>query len=228
MGERHLFSARQSQMLTPPIGISLWLVPNEEDSERIRLVMQNRPTAPTNSPSSFPTLHPHITLATTSDAGALRAALPPNQPAVPVRFKSVDVGNKYFMSVYVAVHSPDGSPLETLRAHLRIALGDAVVPPLPHLSLYYIDEEDRDARVRTLRELHAHSRVIGTLAEDSRSVTAANNDGTVGLGCHTGREPNESGSSDVLRQIEGEEIWLVRCEGPVEGWEVLEKFPLRG
>lgn len=187
--------------------------------------MQHRPTAPTRSPSSFATFHPHVTLATASDAAALRAALPPNLPAIPVPFKSVEVGEKYFMSVYVAVHSPDGSPLETLRSHLRTALGDGVVPPVPHISLYYIDDADKDTRVSTLQDLCAHSRVIGVPIEE-RSVTA-DFAGTVGLGCYASDEPpKERESPSILRQIESKEIWLVRCEGPVEGWEVLQKFPL--
>ncbi len=184
--------------------------------------MQNRPTAPTK-PSSFPTFHPHVTLATISDVGALRAALPPNPPAVPVRFKSAEVGNKYFMSIYVVVHSPDGSPLQNLRSHLRTALGGAAVPPIPHVSLYYIDDADKDTRSTTLQDLHAHSRVIGALVGDS---VTADSDGTVGLSCYAGSEPNEADSPNILREIKSEEIWLVRCEGPVEGWEVLEKFPL--
>ncbi|PIL29764.1 hypothetical protein GSI_07969 [Ganoderma sinense ZZ0214-1] len=196
------------------MGISLWLVPNEEDAERIKLVMQYKPTSPTKSPSSFPTFHPHVTLATTSDPAILRAALPPNLPVIPVQFKSAEVGEKYFMSVYVAVHSPNGSPLENLRSHLRAVLGDAaVVPSVPHISLYYIDDADKDTRMSTLQDLHAHFRVIGKPGGE-RSVTA-DLDGMVGLGCYAGSEPSKAAdSSYILRQIESKEIWLVRrlCE----------------
>ncbi|KAI1791661.1 2',3'-cyclic-nucleotide 3'-phosphodiesterase [Ganoderma leucocontextum] len=205
------------------MGISLWLVPKEADADRIKQVMRNRPTASTKSPSSFPTFHPHVTLATGPDAAALRAALPSDQPVVPVQFKSAEVGDKYFMSIYVVVHSPEGSPLENLCSHLRAALGDAAVPPIPHLSLYYIDDADKDTRLRTLQELHAHFRVIGKSVGDS---VMADFNRMVGLGCYASSEPNEADPPYILRQTESEEIWLVRCEGPVEGWEVLEKFPL--
>ncbi|TBU46448.1 hypothetical protein BD309DRAFT_988818 [Dichomitus squalens] len=212
---------------TPPQAISLWLVPHEKDAEKIKTVMQHRPATPLHSPSSFPAFHPHITLATSPDAAALRAAIPPHQPAVPVRFKSVDIGDKYFMSVYVAAHSPAGSPLETLRAHLRAALGDAAVPPLAHLSLYYIDDADREQRRLTVEELLRQLRVRGRWAGDS----VVGSDSTVVLDCYADRLANEEGGLDdnfhhLLDRVEGVEIWLITCDGPVEGWEVMEKFSL--
>ena len=151
-------------------GTSLWLVPSALDSNRLRTLMQVRlgpQSSTTPSPSSFPAFHPHLTLATlpTSPAStaALRAAVTVSPGAhwqrapVPLSFKSVDVGPKFFMSVYVAVHAPPGSPLARLRAHLRAALGDSedpprngdgngsgktAVPPVPHISLYSSSRAD--------------------------------------------------------------------------------------
>lgn len=169
----------------------------------------------TTSPSSFPSFQPHITLATSPDADALRAALPRDQRAIPVRFQSLAVGEKYFMSVFVVVHSRPRSALETLRDHLRASLGSSTVPPLAHMSLYYIDEDDRAEREITARRLRSQERVLeGGGAGEERFAK---------LACF-----NEEIEGEVIDGFTGEEIWLVNCDGPVPGWEVLDRFPLVG
>ncbi|KAI0707912.1 hypothetical protein C8Q76DRAFT_135194 [Earliella scabrosa] len=170
----------------------------------------------TRSPSSFPSFQPHITLATSPDAAALRAALPSDQRAIPIRFKSLEVGDQYFMSVFVAVHSQPGTRLETLREHLRATLGEGVVPPLAHMSLYYIDEADKEERERTAQRLRRELRVLeGGSGQDSFVKLACFDD-------DIGGEQNP----EVIDGFEGEEIWLMNCDGPVLGWEVIERFPL--
>ncbi|RDX47033.1 hypothetical protein OH76DRAFT_1406418 [Lentinus brumalis] len=197
------------------MGISLWLVPNEEKTKKIETAMKIRPPT-TKSPSSFPPFQPHVTLASSSDPAALRAAVPRGQSAIPVRFKSLEVGAKYFMSVFVAVHSSPGSPLENLREHLRASLGDAAVPPVAHLSLYYIDEADKGERENTARRLKSELRVLeGGRGEESEVKIACFYD-----------DIEEEQDPELIDGFEGEEIWMVRCEGPVPDWEVVEKFVL--
>ncbi|KAI0361867.1 hypothetical protein OH77DRAFT_1416045 [Trametes cingulata] len=199
------------------MGISLWLVPRASQAAKIKYTMRVKPSSPPRSPASFPPFDPHVTLAShPSDASALRAALPTGQRAIPVRFKSLEVGDKYFMSVFVAVHSPPGSPLETLRDHLREKLGEQAVPPVAHLSLYYIDDADKEERERTAETLRSELRVLESGQGEERSVRLACVDDDV----EGEQEP------EILEGFDGEEIWVVKCEGPVPEWEVLEKINL--
>ncbi|KAH9848887.1 2',3'-cyclic-nucleotide 3'-phosphodiesterase [Lenzites betulinus] len=207
------------------MGISLWLVPRPSQAAQIALTMRIHPPARPCSPASFPSFHPHVTLASASGADAptaLRAAIPAAQRAVPVRFASLEVGPRYFMSVYVAVHSAEGSPLEELRARLRKVLGEDAIPPVPHLSLYYIDDADAGQRERTAETLRSELRVL-------ESGPREGGDRGVRLMCMDEEAEVEDGQErvvDILDGFDGEEIWVVRCEGPVRGWEVLEKIAL--
>ncbi|CCM04416.1 uncharacterized protein FIBRA_06593 [Fibroporia radiculosa] len=180
---------------------------------KLKRVMQLKyPSA--KSPSSFVDFDPHITLATIlttpTCAAELRAAVPCGQAALAPTFKSVDVGEKYFMSVYAVVHESPG--LAALRAHLREALGADKVPPVPHLSLYYIDDADRDDRARVANELKNSGRVVGRP------------DGGVALNC--AQEVGPGTEPDLLSGFEGAEIWIAKCDGPVPGWEVVDKISL--
>jgi len=189
------------------MGLSLWLVPDADQLGKLMQFMQYR-SSNAKSPSSFPSFDPHLTLASVPSSTALSdlvAAIPSEQHPVPVYFKSLDVGDKYFMSVYVAVHhTPE---LEMLRAHLREHLGDRAVPTIPHMSLYYIDEEDHEEREKAAQELRQKGRAVA-------------HDG--GLTLNWAAEI----PSDVLSGFDGAEIWVVRCEGPVPEWEVVKKITL--
>ncbi|KAH9928509.1 2',3'-cyclic-nucleotide 3'-phosphodiesterase, partial [Epithele typhae] len=202
-------------------GISLWLVPDKSTSKKIATAMAFRPLTAPQSPSSFPTFQPHVTLATSSES-ALRAAMSPMPPTIPITFRSLEVGAKYFMSVYLAVHAAPASPLAALRAHLRAALPDGAraVPPVPHVSLYYIDDADAGLRAVTARMLRTEFRVL-------ESGTPGSEDSKVTLACYFD-ERGEGQDPELVEGFRGEEIWLVNCDGPVEGWEVLEKYPLVG
>lgn len=97
--------------------------------------------------------------------------------------------------------------LNRLRAHLDEALGQGRVPELVHMSLYYIDDADSDARERAAEELENQGKVL--------------DDGEGGIWLDCGKS-----SDDKLRGFEGSEIWITKCEGPVAQWEVLKKIPL--
>ncbi|KAI0929021.1 hypothetical protein AcW1_006084 [Taiwanofungus camphoratus] len=173
------------------------------------------PTA--KSPSSFPDFDPHVTLASvplSASVTELQAAIPPDQATIPIRFKSVDVGQKYFMSVYVAVHhTPE---LVAMRERLGMALGDRAVPNVPHMSLQYIADSEPEERSRVVEGLRSAGTVVNT-------------DAGVALICpgnNTVEEMAEKADVDRLEGFDGEEIWIVKCEGPVPDWEVLQKITL--
>ncbi len=133
-----------------------------------------------------------------------------------MRFASFEVGEKYFMSVYVAVRSAVGSPLENLREHLRAALGVEAVPPVAHLSLHYIDDADAEERARTAEALRSELWVMESREGEEQCIK---------LACV---DPQAEGERElvILDGFDGEEIWIVKCEGPVAEWEVLEKIAL--
>jgi 2',3'-cyclic-nucleotide 3'-phosphodiesterase len=214
-------------MLSPPTaGISLWLVPSAPESALLQQLMNRHPKP--SADHSFPHFLPHVTLATLrptapesrdSTVLTLREAVPLGQRAVPVRFARVVAGDHYFRSIFVALApSPE---LVSLRATLAEA-GTPHPPAFPHLSLYYIADEEAHTRERLLQEL-----------ERENVVRHAVNGLEVVLQCGTGTGAGEdstgsgSGTTDgALAGFTGTQIWIVDCEGPVEGWKVLGKILL--
>jgi len=205
--------------------ISLWLVPSAPESALLQQFMNRHPKP--GAERSFPHFHPHVTLATLgpeSDSAAaardltvltLREAVPLGQCAVPVRFARVVAGDHYFRSVFVAlVPSPE---LVRLRAALAAA-GTPHPPAFPHLSLYYIADEEPHTRERLLQELEREN--VVRHAADGLEVM---------LECAGGAGDDDNiGSPDggALAGFTGTQIWIVDCEGPVEGWKVLDKILL--
>lgn len=164
----------------------------------------SKKTSSAKSPSSFPHFHPHITLTTvptSTPESTLRNAVKASQPQIPITFQSVDVGDKYFMSVYAVAQRT--KELVELREHLSRELGEKTVPPIPHLSLFYIDDSDKAERDKIAEELKAEGRVI----EKPES-------GSVLLDCSEG----DTRGVDVLGGFQGREIWVMLCDGPVETW----------
>ncbi|KAI0723720.1 hypothetical protein C8T65DRAFT_627177 [Cerioporus squamosus] len=186
------------------MGISLWLVPNEETTKKIETAMKLRPPV-TQSPSSFLSFQPHVTLASSSDPVALRAA---SSSSLPCCTRPLQITRSRREVLHVGLHrrsfSP-GSPLETLREHLRASLGEGAVPPVAHLSLYYINDADKEERENTARRLKSELRVLEG---------------------GTRRRKREEQDPELIDGFMGEEVWMVRCEGPVPGWEVMEKIVL--
>lgn len=136
----------------------------------------------------------------------LRASIRELHQVVPVRFKSVDVGDVYFRSVYVAIQQ-DPAIIE-LEQYIREKLGkDAPPPCYPHMSFFYIDDSEAQERQRIVE----HLKKDGTIRPENNGVV---------LRCPS--EDVTNGYEDV-GGFEGSEIWIVECEGKVEEWKVLEK-----
>lgn len=216
-------------------GIALWLVPSEPESALLQQLMSRHPKPTAQRTPSYPHFHPHVTLATirptkpgetTTTASpspsfplydnpdpttllAIREAIPLGQRALRVRFARVLTGDTYFLSIYVAL--APSSELAQLRAALVPVAGPGPAPPaFPHLSLFYVGDEEAHARVRLLQEL------------EREGVVKHSADGlSVALRCG-----GEDGGEGVLEGFTGTQIWIVDCEGPVEGWKVLDKILL--
>ena len=230
-------------------GIAVWLVPSEPESALLQQLMSRHPEP--GAPRSFPHFHPHITLAAVSatprlgpiagpgdhdDDGAastrtlsdpdgpgpdpsvilaLREAIPLGQRAVHVRFARALAGDHYFRSIYVAI--APSAELAQLRAALAPAAargGPDSPPAFPHLSLYYVADEEAHTRARFFQEL------------EREDVVRHSADGlSVALRCE-GRAAGEEEGDGVLESCICTQIWIVDCEGPVEGWKVLDKILL--
>ncbi|KAI0006197.1 2',3'-cyclic-nucleotide 3'-phosphodiesterase [Russula compacta] len=169
---------------------------------------------------------------------ALREAVPIGQKAIRLRFARVLAGDHYFRSIYVSI--APSAELAQLRAEVvqalllllaaqqaqaeegRVGVGAGVGAPLPafpHLSLYYVADEEAHVRERFLQEL-----------ERERIVRHSEDGLSVGLFCAGGGEDgngDDSGRGRVLLEgFTGTQLWIVDCAGPVEGWKVLDKILL--
>jgi 2',3'-cyclic-nucleotide 3'-phosphodiesterase len=164
---------------------------------------------------------------------ALREAVPLGQRAVRVRFARVLAGDHYFRSIYVAI--APSSELAQLRVALALAqraqggqTGPDSPPAFPHLSLYYVADEEAHTRERFLQELEREE-VVGHSA-DGLSVAlrcAGGGGGSGGSGVEDETGPGSGlGNDGWLEGCTCTQIWIVDCGGPVEGWKVLDKILL--
>ena len=194
-------------------GVSLWLVPAAAQMDAIKSRLPKRPSIdhPPPSPSSYPAFLPHITLATIplSDPGVLDVlldAVPENQQPICANFQSLVVGDHYYRSVFIDIQPTQ----ELVQFQKQIFTNlhrrgiEPSAPRFPHMSLCYIADEDKSHRDRTAQALKDTGIVTSSETVDTQSIS---------LQC-----------SDVsLLGFDGEEIWVVKCEGPVETWEVDER-----
>jgi len=193
------------------MGTSLWLVPSKDDSEKLKAIMESYHPTSNISSSSFPKFQPHVTLTTVPSSpeaqSALRSAVPRSQPSVPVHFKSVQVGYRYFTSVFISVHNIPA--LDELHSNIHRALQmEPKTPMFPHLSLCYVDDVDAEERTN----YYEHLRNSGILDENETEGGA--------------RLKYGDADSDWIDCYEGCEIWVAQCEGPVEDWKILERIRL--
>jgi 2',3'-cyclic-nucleotide 3'-phosphodiesterase len=170
------------------------------------------------SPTSYPEITPHITLASSGKAtkDTLLRALPYTLRPIPVEFQKLEVGDHYFRSVFISMKKT--AELVALHEHIMAALdkdgASPSAPVFPHMSISYIADEDGDAeRKKAADELRASSITVeGSEADGAETVT---------LRCGGPEKGHAS-----LSSFEGTEVWIVRCEGPVQYWQVLQKISM--
>jgi len=124
-----------------------------------------------------------------------------------VKFESIEVGDHYFRSVYIAIQPAD--VLKDLHRIVHEKLGVAPrTPKYPHMSLVYISDEDaaKGERERYYEELKKRN-LITTTTQD-------------------GDELGSKKDAETIAGFSAPEIWVVKCVGPVESWEVLDKIVL--
>lgn len=191
-------------------GVSLWLVPAAAQMDVIKSGLPKRPSIDHPlSPSSYPSILPHITLATVpfSNPGipdVLLEAVPDNQQPIRANFQSLVVGDHYFRSVFIDIQ-PTQELVDfqnQISINLRRRGIESRAPRFPHLSLCYIADEDGSNRGRTAQAL-----------SDTDVVSRVAGAQVISLRC-----------GDVsLSGFDGVEVWMVNCEGPVETWQVNER-----
>ncbi|KAJ7510170.1 2',3'-cyclic-nucleotide 3'-phosphodiesterase [Mycena galericulata] len=199
------------------LGLTLWLVPSQVDTARLRTIMDIRPSTDLLE-ASYPRFQPHITLASLSDdpppssdtIRSILSSIPQGKRPLSITFDAVEVGDHFFRSVYIAVH-PSDDLLDLHRdVHAKLGITNPKTPKYPHISLCYISDDDAKVGERTnyFHQLQASGRI--------RQVG-----NSVSLNCR-----DRDGEDDWLSGFESPEIWIARCEGPVETWTVQTKISL--
>jgi len=190
------------------MGISIWLVPPPGAFEPLETLITS-----IAKQHGSPIFQPHITLFTVPSSPSISLAepeklLPPKSDlpiSVPIIFKRVCTGATFFQSVFIELElGHDSGVLQAMYdgAFIRNQglVKDGGKPPYhPHLSLYY-----------------------GTPSIEEKEAIVANleKDGVIDATSSPVEVAGVQGGFDV------NEIWIVRCEGPVEGWEVLHRLRL--
>jgi len=162
------------------------------------------------SSSSYPNFDPHITLASFPSSLAIplstiRSALPTFPSPIAAEFKSVEIGDHFFRSVFLAITPTDA--LSALHQQIHSKLGiDVRTPLFPHLSLAYIDDEDAQ---------HGEWERFFRSLEDSGKIRREGEEHAIALNC------GGHGADDWLSGFQATEVLIVDCDGPVERWTVL-------
>ncbi|KAG8760722.1 hypothetical protein FRC14_002218 [Serendipita sp. 396] len=180
------------------MGLSLWLIPSQPLKSQIQTIINEVADA-----ERAPKFEPHMTVVSIP----CPSAIPPLQSSLmPVltrfeslrlAFKSLFVGTSYFISVALLLH-PTPALVEFQRDIVR-ALSQELggepsdKPFLPHISLYYGNISSED------RE---------RIASAIRDKGLLDNDAGLTIGGVSSNLPDE--------------LWVVKTEGPVESWEVIE------
>lgn len=167
------------------------------------------------SPNSYPKFYPHITLASLplkmeDELDHIEAAIPKPVKTIQCPFAAVEIGQHYFRSVYVAIRPT--SDLLSLHEEVHKNLGvEPRTPSFPHLSLCYIDDGDASngERENFYNDLETKKVMVRTPEADR-----------IELNC------GFKGQEELLGHVDAHEIWVVRTEGPVEGWEILRRVSL--
>ncbi|KXN86930.1 hypothetical protein AN958_09525 [Leucoagaricus sp. SymC.cos] len=185
-------------------------MPSQGTSDELKKIMAICKGKP-HSPPTYPDFEPHITLASVQSEtpiplSAIRRSIPATQRAFHVRFKSVDIGDHYFRSVYISVEL-DGT-LSTLHQSVHETLSQRPrTPKFPHISLVYISDEDAADGERDKYYEELKTRDLISIGEEGVGLRA-------GLG------------SEWMKGSLATEIWITKCVGPVETWKVVDKITL--
>ena len=173
-----------------------------------------------SSKKSSPLFQPHITLLSLapSHLDNYRTALPPQLPsAIPVQYEAVQAGSTYFQSILIKINysSSDSNVLrkvyeDTLKWTAETGIGrdtsfikggadgSVMLEYNPHLSLFY-----GDLGTSEKQELIADMQKQGHVVPEDGKVTVAGKNG-----------------------FDVKEVWIVRTEGPIDDWKILEKITL--
>ncbi|KAF8911027.1 2',3'-cyclic-nucleotide 3'-phosphodiesterase [Gymnopilus junonius] len=199
------------------MGVSLWIVPDEKEADKLDRIIAIRPdNTSTISPASYPKFHPHITLASLpleykDKLDVIETSIPKSGVPLKCSFTSVDIGSHYFRSVYVTIKPT--AELDSLhkRVHESLAVNPRT-PVFPHMSLCYIDDIDAATgqRLRFYEELKKEGKISYNDDISGHEI--------ISLNC------GAFGDKELLSHFGAYEVWAVLCEGPVESWEVLRKF----
>ena len=197
-------------------GLTLWIVPNDENAEKLQRIMQIK-QGPSLTQTSYPVFHPHITLVSSpvsleDQLASIEACVAKYRTStLPIcRFKSVDIGNHYYRSVYVTIQ-PTPELLDMHKHFHDILKLEPRTPVFPHLSLCYIDDADA---------VNGERLAFYDALKDAGNLRVSDVEGvTLNCGSNTQEE--------WIDHFEASEIWGVLCDGPVEGWKVILKFSLK-
>lgn len=201
------------------MGISAWIVPTTQDSQKLDKIMKPKHDTSSLSKTSYPTFDPHVTLATgippETPLTEIRKALghsptdtdtdyndveAPTSGKFKVEFASLEVGGTYHQSVFIRCKATQ--QIVQLHDNFHSKLGIEVkTSNFPHLSVAYIEEPDE--RQRLVNELKDQGRVRGNVE--------------VLCGMEMG---------GWVDGFEAAEVWIVNCTGPVRQWEVMDRIPL--
>jgi 2'-5' RNA ligase len=186
-------------------------MPPRSVAEELKEPMNIRKDRP-HSSDTYPRFEPHITLAaiksdTPISLLSIRESIAYVQRVFPVKFESVDIGQHYFRSVYVSIRLDE--MLVDLHKTLHEKLGKVPnTPKYPHMSLVYVNDEDaaEGERGKYYEEL-----------KERQLITPASSGGV---------KLRASNQKEWIGGFLAAEIWVTRCVGPVESWEVLDKITL--
>ncbi|KAG5633784.1 hypothetical protein H0H81_005290 [Sphagnurus paluster] len=201
------------------MGVSLWLVPSAQDAVRLKVIMRAREAKHANLLNSYPIFEPHVTLASfgatspTPPLSEIRASISKVKGGLPVQFKSIEIGTHFFRSVYIAIHLTPALMSLHDEVHKKLNV-EFNTPAFPHVSLCYITDDDNALcreREKFLKELKDGGRI---------RQSGEGDEGGVSLNC------SESESEDWMAEFQASEVWLADCDGPVDGWKIIEKIPI--
>ncbi|TDL25015.1 LigT-like protein [Rickenella mellea] len=191
------------------MGVALWIVPSATEAAELRKFMDQPPLETEISP--YPSFPPHITLGSfpsETPLSEITSAITSLADPLRIKFKSIDVGDHFFRSVFISIENT--TKLRELHGAIHDALKlERKTPNFPHLSLYYIAESKASERQLVLDNLWKKGRLVRL----SEGEVALNLD-------HSG------GQERLISEFAAKEAVIALCDGPVEEWKILDTITL--